>query len=190
MRAVVRATCNGDVEFSGQVGELRVALAADDNAIQFVDDRRSIEQFVRRQTGEGTAVDVANVVDAGLQRAQVHAAQLLPDLRHSVESETAQLNLLPGGDVQDAVAKASRELRDGAQLVALRKAVGHANAHHEFAGRRSAEEYSDPFQQFFFSRSESFGPALDDLRKMLQDPEAVAVHRGFVAFDGPIATRA
>src|SRR6266700_4897167 len=43
VRAVVRATRHGDVEFARQVGELRVALAADDDGIQFVDDGRSVK---------------------------------------------------------------------------------------------------------------------------------------------------
>src|SRR6266478_4612540 len=38
VRAVVRATRHGDIEFARQVGELRVALAANDDAIQFVND--------------------------------------------------------------------------------------------------------------------------------------------------------
>src|SRR5467141_361949 len=114
MRAVVHATRNRDVEFARQVGELRVALAADDDAIQFVNDGRGVKQFVRRQAGQGAAVDIANVVDARLQRSQVHAPQLLPDFRHGVESETAQLDLLPSGDVQNAIAKPSGKLGDGA----------------------------------------------------------------------------
>src|SRR5260370_3446273 len=47
---VVRATSDRDVELARQVGELRSTLAADDNAIQFVDDRRGVKQFVWRQT--------------------------------------------------------------------------------------------------------------------------------------------
>src|SRR6266481_5822829 len=140
VRAIVRATRDGDIEFSRQIGGLGIPLAADDDAVQFVNDGRGIKQFVRRQTGEGAAVDVANVVDAGLERAQVHAPQLFEDFRYGVKSETAQLHLLPGGDVHNAVAKPPRELGDSAQLFALRKAVGHANAHHEFAGSRFAEE--------------------------------------------------
>src|SRR5437879_524542 len=73
---VVRATRDGDVELARQVGELRVAVAPDDNAIQFVDDRRSVKQFMRRQTSQGAAVDVADIVYARLQGAQVHASQL------------------------------------------------------------------------------------------------------------------
>src|ERR1700731_4233884 len=172
---VVRATRDGDVEFSRQIGELRVALAAHNDAVQFVDDWRSIEQFVRGQAGEGAAVDVANVVDASLQRAQVHTPQFLEDFRHGVESETAQLHLLPGGDVHNAVAKPPRELGDSAQLFALRKAVGHANAHHEFAGSRFAEEYADPLQQFFFCRRERRSAALDDLREVFENAQTVAV---------------
>src|SRR5260370_19262482 len=105
---VVRATGDRDVELARQVGELGVTLAAADNAIQFRDDRRGVKQFVCLQTCKRAAVDVANVVDARLERAQVHAAQLLPDFRYGIESETAQFDLLPGGDVQDAVAKPPR----------------------------------------------------------------------------------
>src|SRR6266404_2243994 len=78
VRAIVRATRDGDIEFSRQIGELGIPLAADDDA---------------------------NVVDAGLERAQVHAPQLFEDFRYGVKSETAQLHLLPGGDVHNAVAE-------------------------------------------------------------------------------------
>ena len=186
-RAVVHATRNRDIELARQVGELRVALAADDDAIQFVDDRRGVKQFVRRQAGQGAAVDIANVVDARLERAQVYAPKLLPDFRHGVERETAQLDLLPSGDVQDAIAKPSGELGDGAQLSAPYKAVGHANAHHEFAGRRFAEEQADPLQQFFFCGCERCRAPLDDLRQLIEDAQAVTVHRCLVAFDGVCA---
>src|SRR5258708_1147198 len=43
MRAVVRATCHGDIEFARQVVELRVALATNNDAIQFVNDGRSVK---------------------------------------------------------------------------------------------------------------------------------------------------
>ena len=69
MRAVVRATGHHDVEFAGQVGEFRIALVADDDAIEFVDNGRSVKAFVRRQARHGAAVDVANVIDARLERA-------------------------------------------------------------------------------------------------------------------------
>src|SRR6266478_5390049 len=169
MRAIVGAARHGDVELARQVGELRVALAADDDAIQLVDDWRSVKQFVQRKARQRAAVDVANVIDAGLQRAQVHAAQLFEDFRYSVENEAAQFGLLPRGDVQNAVAKAPRELGDGAELRATRETVGHANAHHEFAGCRFAEEHANPLQQFFFRGSERFGGAFDDLWKVIQD---------------------
>src|SRR6266481_3144755 len=187
MRAIVGAARHGDVELARQVGELRVTLAADDDAIQLVDDRRGIKQFVRRKAGQRAAVDVANIVYAGLQRAQVHAAQFFEDFRHSVESEAAQFDLLPRGDVQNAVAKPPRELGDGAELRAPRETVGHANAHHEYAGCRFAEEHANPLQQFFFRGGERLGAALDDLWKVIQDVQAIAVHRGFVAFDQVIA---
>ena len=68
VRAVVRATGHHDVEFAGQVGEFRIALVADDDAIEFVDNGGSVEAFVRRQACHSAAVDVANVIDARLER--------------------------------------------------------------------------------------------------------------------------
>ena len=69
VRAVVRATGHHDVEFAGQVGEFRIALVADDDAIEFVHNGRSVEAFVRGQACHSAAVDVANVIDARLERA-------------------------------------------------------------------------------------------------------------------------
>src|SRR5437763_5014631 len=102
------------------------------------------------ESRQGTAVEVSNVVHAGLQRAQVYPAQLLPNLRHASERESAQLNLLPGRDVHDSVAQSSRKFRNGPELLTPHEAVRQSTAHHEFDGRRPAVENTKPFQQFFF----------------------------------------
>ncbi len=131
---------------------------------------------MRRQACQRAAVDVANVIDACLKRALVHPPKLFENFRHGVECETSQLNLLPRGDIQNAVAKPPREFRDGAELRAPRETVRHANAHHEFAGCRFTEEHANPLQQFFFRGGERRGAALDDLWKVIQDVQAIAVH--------------
>src|SRR5260370_6734640 len=183
MRAVVQTAGDSDVEFARQVRELRVALAPDDDAIQVLHDRRGVEQLMRRQTGQGTPIDVSDVVNAGLERAKVHTLKFFPDRRYAVESESAQLNLLPRGNVQDAIAKAPRKLGHGAQLIAAHESVGHADAHHELARRRPAVENTDPLQQFLFRRREGFRTSLNDLRQVVEDAQAVAVHGGLITFD-------
>src|SRR5881394_461227 len=97
------------------------------------------------ESRQGTAVDVSNVVHAGLQRAQVYPAQLLPNFRHPSERESAQFDLLPRSDVHHLIAQPPRKLRNGMELLAAREAVRHSNAHHEFARRRPAVENAKPF---------------------------------------------
>src|SRR4029077_3362041 len=150
MRAVVQTAGDRDVELARQVRELRVAIAPDDDAIQVVHDRRGVKQLMRGQTGQGAPIDVSDVVNAGLERAQVHTPKLFPDRGDAVESKSAQLDLLPRRNVQDAIAKATGELSDGAQLIAPHESVRHADAHHELARRRPAVENTDPLQQFLF----------------------------------------
>src|SRR6266436_1348367 len=102
MRAVVQTAGDSDIELARQVRELRVALAPDDDAIQVVHDGRGIKQLMRRQTGQGTPIDVSDVVNAGLKSAKVHAVKLFPDHGYAVENESAQLNLLPRRNVEHA----------------------------------------------------------------------------------------
>jgi hypothetical protein len=54
---------------------LWIALAPDDDAIQVMYDRRSIEQLMRRQW-PGRTIDVSDVINAGLQSAKVYALKL------------------------------------------------------------------------------------------------------------------
>src|SRR5215469_6866849 len=82
--AVVETACDRDVELARQVREFRVAFGADDDAIELLDDRRGVEQLMRRQTGKNAAGYVADVVDAGLERTKVHTVELVPDGRNAV----------------------------------------------------------------------------------------------------------
>jgi len=66
MRAVVMQPVTVMLNLRGKLVNSRLPLRADDNAIQFVHDRRGIKQFMGCQTGEGAAIDIANVVDACL----------------------------------------------------------------------------------------------------------------------------
>src|ERR1700731_3044557 len=146
MRTVVQTASDSDVELARQVREFWIALAPDDNAIQVMHDRRSIEQFMRRQSGQGAPIDVSDVVNAGLQSAKVYPLKLFPDRGYAVECESAQLNLLPGRNVQDAIAEAPRKLGDGVQLIALHKSIGHTDAQHELPRGRPAVENPEPLQ--------------------------------------------
>src|SRR5204863_350111 len=142
VRAILEAAGHRDVKFARQIGKFGIAVAADDPAIELEYDGRGIEQLVRRDPGERTAVDVADVVHPGLKAGKIHPAQPLPDFLDRVEGEAAKLDLLTGGEVERAVAETRRQVGDGAQLLARREAVRHPDAQHEAAGRaRSREPY-------------------------------------------------
>jgi hypothetical protein len=51
-----------------------------------------------------------------LQAVKVDAAQLFPDVRHALDREAAQFDLLARSDVEHAVTKAARKVGNRAQL--------------------------------------------------------------------------
>ena len=67
VRAIVQAASHSNVELARQVGELWVAVIADNHAVQILHHGRGIQQFVLVQSREWAAIDVSNVVNAGLQ---------------------------------------------------------------------------------------------------------------------------
>src|SRR5690348_7461607 len=175
VRAVLEATRNGDVELPRQISELGIAIESDDHLVERKDHRRRIEEFVGRKPGESAAIDVAHIVLASLQRVQIQATEPLPDFRHCAERQTAQLELLARRNVHDTVAEPQREIRDRAKLGCMRKAVRHADAHHEMAGSRFAEENANPLQQFLIGGGQRLPALLDEIWQVLTDAKAVAL---------------
>src|SRR5262249_6628754 len=183
MGAVLAASGDGNVELPGEIGKLRIAVAAHDDAIQLEQHGRGVEQFVWRKAGQRTAVDVAYVVHAGLQAVQVDPAQLLPNLRNGLDGEAPQLDLLASRDIEDAVTQAARDLRDGAQLLARSETVGHPDAHHEPAGRRLAEEDPHPLQEVLVGQAERLPTVAHKPGQIFADAQPIAAFGGLVSFD-------
>ena len=182
VRTVVQTTGDGDVEFARKVRIFRIAIAADKNPIELLNDVRSVERLIRCEPSQSAPINVANVVDARLQRPQVHSAQLFPDFRDALKRESAKLDLLPRGDVQHVVSEPTRKIANSAKLRAGGEAVGHAHPHHELPRRRPAEENTHPLQQFLLSGRERGRASFDDLRQVFENPQTVAILRGLIAF--------
>ena len=177
--AVRGAAGDDDVELARQVDELGIAFGADDDSIEFEQDGRGVEELVGRHARQRAAVDVAHIVHAGLQAGEIHPAQFLPNLRNGIEAEAAQFDLLAGGDIEDAVAGAARDLGDGAELVAGCEAVGHAHAHHELAGSGLAEKDADPLEQVFVGGREVLVARGDQRGQIVADAQRVPPLRRF-----------
>jgi len=82
--------------------------------------------------------------------------QLLPELRYGLESEPAQLNLLPGGDVQNAVASRRESSAIVRSWTAPDEALAY-DAHHEFAGVGLSKK-TPTTSTILFPRRERRGP--------------------------------
>ena len=101
--------------------------------VELVDDRRGVEQLVRRQAGHRAAADAADVVHAGLLAVQADLLEPPPDLRHVAEREPAQLDLLPRRQVAEALAELVGQVGDDAELPGVGLAGVQAQAQHEVA---------------------------------------------------------
>src|SRR6266700_1033998 len=183
VRAILQAPRHYNVHLPRKVGEFRIAVRTYDFAVQLKDDRRSIQQFKRRQPRQGTTVDVAHVVHAGLQGMQIDATKLFPYFRHAAQGKSTEFNLLPRGYVYYTVPQPLREVCDRAQLFTGAKPIRHADPHHELAGRRLAKENTTPLQQVFLRRGQRLMAALDDGGQVLTYTQAVAVFAGLTSFN-------
>ena len=94
----VLARVAGDrgLELARQVGELRVADVAVDDV---VDRRGRVDDLVGGDAGHRRAEDDARAVAAGLGGGQADGLQPAPDLRHVLDPDPVQLDVLPVGDV-------------------------------------------------------------------------------------------
>ena len=140
--AVFEAAGDGDVELARQVGELAIA---DDDLVELADDRRGVEELVLTEAGDGAATDAADVVQTGLLAAQADVFEAAEDVGDVGEGEPAELDLLAGGEVAEALAVLVGEVGDDPQLLRAGLPGFQAQAQHEVPGRRLAEEEAVPF---------------------------------------------
>ena len=181
VRAVFEAAGDGDVQLAREVGVLAVA---EERLRELFADRRGVEQFVGRQAGEGAGIDAADVVHAGLQRGEVDAPQSFEDVGDVTYLDGPQFQLLPGGDVDNAVAEALRERGQRVELARGKLTVGDADPHHESSGGGLAEERAYPLQPLAVVRFERLPAAVlrGEFVYLVQDVESVLLV--FDALDG------
>src|SRR5215467_11291074 len=99
MGAVLRAARDCDVEFPREVDEFRIPVRPHDDAVELEQRGGGVEQLPGSQPGKRTSINVPDVVHARLQAVEIDSSQLLPNLRHAVQSKSAQLDLLPCRDI-------------------------------------------------------------------------------------------
>jgi hypothetical protein len=99
-----------------------------------LDRPRAVDDLVRRDARDRGADDDAGGVAAGFQCVQTDRIEALPDLRHVLDADPVQLDVLPVGDVGGVAGELGADLADRAQLLGRQDAAVAAHAHHEELG--------------------------------------------------------
>src|SRR5271165_3616009 len=119
--APLGAASDGDLEFAWEIVEVGITA---EFLVESEGDGRDVDNFVGVQSGEGAAGDVSNDVAASAGGPEADGFESLEDFRERFDFEPVELDVLPDGDVGDAVAVFFGESGDGAELQRGEKAVG------------------------------------------------------------------
>ena len=107
----------------------------------------SVQEFVRINARKWITRDVAGVVMTRLAAGQTHPLQGIEQGRHVLQQETAQLNVLSGGDISTAMlATAIDHLRKQLQLISADDPIRQPQPQHESAGGDRTKKDSQPLE--------------------------------------------
>ena len=116
------------LELAGQIGICRVAdIAIGDGA----DGWGGIDDLVGRDAGHRRSEDHPWAIAAGLGGVQADCLEPAPDLRHVLDPDPVQLNVLPVGDVGEIPSEVDRDLPDHPELLSSQRAAVDADPQHE-----------------------------------------------------------
>ncbi len=126
-RAILLGSAQGDLELARQEQEFRVdrrPLAQD------FGQRARVEVLVGSDPGEGLGGDIAHAVAGGLDGVHVVLGQPVEDVRHALQFDPVELDVLPRGEVPVAPVVFAGDMRQGAHLPCRQGAVGNRHAQH------------------------------------------------------------
>src|SRR5699024_1294548 len=90
-----------------------------------------VDEFIGGDPGDRGAEDDARDVAAGLGRLQAHGFEAAPDLRHVLDLDPVELDVLTVRDIGGAAGEVVRDVGDRAQLFGGELAAVDAVAHHQ-----------------------------------------------------------
>src|SRR5690606_35254645 len=124
---IVRRARDRDLELARQVRELGVqhGVLAQELAIE-----ARIRELVARDAGVLIRRDVAHAIARRLDRRDLDARELLENVRHLLETNPIELDVLAGREMAEAAIVRARGVRELAQLLRRQRAVRHVDAQH------------------------------------------------------------
>jgi hypothetical protein len=126
-RAVFGRAGDGDLEFTGQVGEFGVMRRPlpDDLAV-----RARVVDLVLRDASHVVGGDVANTIAARLDRMHLDGGQMLEDIGNILQLRPVELQILAGGEMTEAPVIAPGHVAKLAQLICAQEPIRDGDAEH------------------------------------------------------------
>ena len=122
------AAGDGDLVFSGQVVEFRVAVQ---HPVGRQHQRRGVHDLIAVHAGHRASGDIARRVPARAQRRQTAAPEALEDLGQVLDPDPVELDVLAHREVGDPARVLLGQIGDRAQLVRVEDSVGNPDPHHQ-----------------------------------------------------------
>lgn len=131
LRCHVGQPGDGGLELARQVGQSR---QPDIVLLDILQGRRGVDELVRMHPGHRGTQRGAGAVPAGLHRVEARRLETTPDLRHVLDVDPVELDVVPVGDVRTAASEVRGDAGDDAQLLGGELTAVDADAHHEELG--------------------------------------------------------
>ncbi|MCY1411251.1 hypothetical protein D9M71_266330 [compost metagenome] len=172
--AILLGGADGNLEFAWQEEEFRVdrrPLAEDFR------QRARVQHLIRSHAGERLGGDVAHAVAGGLDRMHLDLGQLFENLRHLLQLDPVELDVLPRGEVAVATVVVAGDPRQRAQLPARQGAVGNCHAQHVRMLLQVQAVLQTQRQEFLFAQFATEPP-----RHLVAKLRNALAHQGVVVF--------
>ena len=124
---VSRASREGHFEFAPEILDIIVAEQELSHGIGVGAD---IKDFVVADAGQGASGDIAHGIAAGFLGGDADGCQAPHQVRSVVDVHVMQLDILPRGDMQDAIGVFVRQLGQDLELIRRETAIGDLDALH------------------------------------------------------------
>ena len=125
---LARVPGDGRLELAGQVGQRGVA---DESRGDLVDLRSRVDELVGGDARDGRAQHDARHISARFGRAETDGFEPAPDLRHRLDLDPVQLDVLAVGQVSGVAPELGGDAGDDPQLLGRELAAVDADAQHE-----------------------------------------------------------
>jgi hypothetical protein len=139
----MRAGRDRDLVLARQVEVLGIAV---EEVGCLLEDGRRVERFIREDSLQGTAGDIAHGIAASPRCGESGLGQVGQDVGHVRQTDEVELDVLASGELREALAVLDGNLADRPQALGWEEPAGNLDAEHEAPHLRLVVVHAVPLQ--------------------------------------------